>query len=298
MVSHTDYDIDRATAWCPGCGNIAILNALKRALPEAGLAPHEVALITGIGQAPKTFDYMHICGFNGLHGRPLPVATGFRLANHGMKVIVGHGDGDAYGEGGNHFLHSARRNIGLLDIVHNNQIYALTKGQFSPTTQLGRVTPTSPEGSSERPMNALALALSQGATFVARSYSFDLRHMVKMIVAGLNHRGYALLEIMQVCVTFNRAMDNNFYRERVYDLEQDGHDPADWDAALKKAYEWPATERIPIGIYYQNETVPAYEESQPALAAGPLVEQPLDARPRGAYRALLDELLVAPPERR
>jgi 2-oxoglutarate ferredoxin oxidoreductase subunit beta len=107
MVSHTDYDIDRATAWCPGCGNIAILNALKRALPEAGLAPHEVALITGIGQAPKTFDYMHICGFNGLHGRPLPVATGFRLANHGMKVIVGHGDGDAYGEGGNHFLHSA-----------------------------------------------------------------------------------------------------------------------------------------------------------------------------------------------
>ena len=182
MVSRSDYDIDRATAWCPGCGNFAILNALKRALPEAGLAPHEVALITGIGQAPKTFDYMHICGFNGLHGRPLPVATGFKLANHGMKVIVGHGDGDAYGEGGNHFLHATRRNIGLLDMVHNNQVYALTKGQFSPTTQMGRVTPTSPQGSNERPMNALALALSQRATFVARSCTADPRHLIRMIV--------------------------------------------------------------------------------------------------------------------
>jgi 2-oxoglutarate ferredoxin oxidoreductase subunit beta len=292
MVTRQDYDVDIRPAWCVGCGNFAILNMLKRALPEAGLAPEDVMLVTGIGQAAKTPDYMRINGYNGLHGRPLPVATGIKLANHALKVIVGHGDGDGYGEGGNHFMHTVRRNIGLIDIVHNNQVYALTKGQFSPTSRFGLKTPTSPEGSLERPMNALALALSQGATFVARTYSFNIQHMGKMLAAALAHRGYALIEIMQVCVTFNRTMDNDFYREHVYDIQEDGHDTGDRDAAMARAYEFPGGDRIPVGIFYQDESVPAYEEMVPSLKETPLVSQPLHVRPLKEHRALLDELMT------
>lgn len=292
MVTRQDYNVDIRPTWCVGCGNFAILNMLKRVLPEVGLAPEDVILVTGIGQAAKTPDYMRINGFNGLHGRPLPVATGIKLANHDLKVIVEHGDGDGYGEGGNHFLHSIRRNIGLIDVIHNNHVYALTKGQFSPTSRFGLKTSTSPEGSRERPLNPLALALSQGATFVARSYSFSIEHMGKMLTAALAHRGYALLEIMQVCVTFNRAMSNDFYREHVYDIQEEGHDTGDRDAAMVKAYEFPGGERIPIGIFYQDESVPAYEEMVPTLEAGPLVSQPLHRRPLKEHRSLIEELLT------
>ncbi|MBC7238141.1 MAG: 2-oxoacid:ferredoxin oxidoreductase subunit beta, partial [Chloroflexi bacterium] len=280
--------------WCPGCGNFAILNALKRALTELGLEPHQVILVTGIGQSGKTNDYMRITGFHGLHGRPLPVATGFKLANPKMKVIVGHGDGDGYGEGGNHLIHSVRRNIGLVDMVHNNQVYALTKGQFSPTTAQGVETPTSPapEGVIERPLNAVALALSLGATFVARAASYDLRHMAELLKEALNHRGYALLEIMQVCVTFNRRMDNDYYREHVYNLQEEGHNTGDRAAALAKAWEFPGGERIPVGIFYQDESVPAYEELVLAIREKGLVEQPIRARPKEEYRRLVEEMLV------
>ena len=288
------FDGGARSTWCPGCGNFAILNALKRALDEVGLEPHEVILVTGIGQSGKTNDYMRITGLHSLHGRPVAVATGFKLANPKMKVIVGHGDGDGYGEGGNHFLHAVRRNIGLIDMVHNNQVYALTKGQFSPTTPEGVETPTSPppSGVVERPLNALALALSQGATFVARVASFDLRHMQRIMVAALNHRGHALLEVMQVCVTFNRRMDNDYYRQHVYDLEEAGHDTSDRNAALAKAFEFPGGERIPVGIYYQDESVPAYEERVAAIREQSLVEQPLRPRPQEDYGQLVEEFLV------
>ncbi len=293
-MAKNPFDGGARPTWCPGCGNFAILNALKRALDEVGLEPHEAILVTGIGQAGKTNDYMRITGLHSLHGRPVAVATGFKLANPKMKVIVGHGDGDGYGEGGNHFLHAVRRNIGLIDMVHNNQVYALTKGQFSPTTPEGIETPTSPppSGVVERPLNALALALSQGATFVARVASFDLRHMQKIMVAALNHRGYALLEVMQVCVTFNRRMDNDYYRQHIYDLEEAGHDTGDRNAALAKAFEFPGGERIPVGIYYQDESVPAYEERVAAIREQSLVEQPLRPRPQEDYRQLVEEFLV------
>lgn len=294
MMAENPFDGGARPAWCPGCGNFSILNALKRALDEVGLKPHEVFLVTGIGQSGKTNDYLTIMGFHGLHGRPLPVATGIKLTNPKTKVIVGHGDGDGYGEGGNHFIHAVRRNIGLIDMVHNNQVYALTKGQFSPTTRQGVSTPTSPppEGVLERPLNALALALSQGATFVARVASFDLRHMQKIMVAALQHRGYALLEVMQVCVTYNRSMDNEYYRQHVYDLQAEGHDTSDRDAAMVKAYEFPRTERIPVGIYFQDESVPAYEERVVAIQGQGLVDQPVRARPKEDYRQLVEELLV------
>jgi 2-oxoglutarate/2-oxoacid ferredoxin oxidoreductase subunit beta len=280
--------------WCPGCGNFGILNALQRALNELGLQPHEVIMVTGIGQSGKTNDYMRITGFHGLHGRPLPVATGFKLANPKMKVVVGHGDGDGYGEGGNHFLHTARLNLSMVDMIHNNQVYALTRGQMSPTTLEGVMTPTSPppSGAMSRPFNALATALVQGATFVSRTANHDLRHMQRTMVAALKHRGYALIEVMQVCVTFNRHMDFDFLREHTYDLQGEDHDTGDRDAALAKAFEFPGGERIPIGIFYQDESQPAYEERVAAIREQSLVEQPLRARLLEDYRQLVEEFMA------
>lgn len=291
MATLQDYTNDIRPTWCPGCGNYGIWTALKRALVEAGLEPHEVILVTGIGQSGKTNDYMNITGFHGLHGRPVPVATGYKLANHKTKVIVGHGDGDGYGEGGNHFIHAARANIGIIDMIHNNHVYGLTKGQYSPTSPYGFKTKTSPQGTFERPINALALALSQGATFVARSHTANLGHMIKVMTEALAHRGYALIEVMQVCMTFNRTMSVEYYRERAYDLLNEGHDTSDLQAAMEKAFEYPGGERIPIGIFYRDESVPAYEEQMPALAEGPLVAQPMRPRPIEDYQQLLEELI-------
>jgi len=297
MATVQDYSNNVRPTWCPGCGDYAIWNALKRALAGAGLEPHQVIMVTGIGQGSKTPDYMNITGFNGLHGRPLPVAAGIKLANHDLKVVVVHGDGDGYSEGGNHFLHAVRRNISMVDIVQNNHVYALTKGQASPTTSKGIRTSTSPVGVMDVPINPLTLALSQGATFVARSYSPNINHMMEMITAALNHRGYALLDIQQVCVTYNPAMSNEWYREHVYDLAEQGHDPSDMEAAMARAIEFPGGERIPVGVFYQDETVPSYEEQLSVLETGPLVHQPLRTRPEEDYLQLLEEFMTDPIQR-
>lgn len=291
MATVQDFSNDIRPTWCPGCGDYGIWNALKRAFVQAGLEPQQVMMVTGIGCGSKTPDYMHINGLNGLHGRTLALATGYKLAHHGMKVVCVHGDGDAYGIGGNHFLHACRRNIGLVDIVQDNHVYGLTKGQYSPTSRLGWVTPTSPEGAIDRPVNPVALALSQGATFVARGFCLDIAHLTHLIVEALNHRGYALIDVMQVCVSFNRSMDYDWFRERVYKLEEQGHDPSDRAAALEQAFRYPGGERIPIGIFYRDESVPSYEERVPALKAGPLVYQPLRTRPNEAYQQLLREFM-------
>jgi len=290
MATAKDFSNDIRPTWCPGCGDYGIWNALKRALAEAGLEPHTVMLVTGIGCGSKMNDYLHINGLHTLHGRALPVATGYKLAHHDMKVVCVHGDGDGYGMGGNHFLHAVRRNIGLVDIVENNHVYGLTKGQYSPTSRPGFVTKTSPEGAIDRPENSLALALSQGATFVARTFTLDLKHMIAVMVAAMNHRGYALVDIMQPCVSFNRGMDYDWYKDRVYKVDEEGHDPQDRMAAIAKAWEFPGDGRIPIGILYQTEDVPTYEEQVPALERGPLWQQPLREEPATKYETLLDEL--------
>lgn len=291
MVTLADYNNDIRPTWCPGCGDYGIWNALKRAFVKAGLAPHEIMMVTGIGCGSKMNDYMRICGLNTLHGRALAVATGFKLANPAMKVIVVHGDGDGYGEGGNHFVHSARRNIGLVDLVENNHVYGLTKGQYSPTSRLGFVTKTSPTGALERPLSPLALAISQGATFVARGFSLDINGLADLVVEALGHRGYALIDVMQPCVSFNRHMDYDWYRQRIYKVEDEGHDPSDRMAAMARALEFPGGERIPTGILYRSEDSPAYEEQVGALQAGPLVSQPLRVRPVEAYRQLVHEFV-------
>lgn len=288
MVSREDFAVERSPTWCPGCGNYGILTALKKALTDNDIAPHEIFIVTGIGQSSKLPHYLKVNGFHTLHGRPVPIATGARLANHGLRVMVAHGDGDGYAEGMSHFIHVARRNVDILDMVHDNRIYGLTRGQYSPTSEKGKHTPTSPEGAIERPVNPLTLALVSGATFVARGYSGDPKHLAWLIGEGLAHKGYALLDVLQPCVIFNRPRSYDFYNERVYKLEDEEYGADDLDAALKKAREW--GDRIPIGILYRSESLPTYEEQVPALKAGPLVERPLETLTAEQVEALRAEL--------
>ena len=268
MVTRKDFEGKERPTWCPGCGNHAILNAIKMTLAEQNIAPHDIFIVTGIGCGSKLPHYMKINGFHTLHGRSLAVATGARLANHGLRVMTVHGDGDGYGEGLSHFLNTARRNLDIVDIVQDNRIYGLTKGQYSPTSDPGMRTPTSPEGAIDRPVQPLSFAITAGATFVARGYPGELRHLVWLIGEALQHPGYALVDVLQPCVTFNRASAYYFYKDRVYKLEdEEGYDSQDRTAAWVKAQEW--GERIPIGVIYKNAR-PAFHDNFPVLRDGPL----------------------------
>ncbi|MEA3349972.1 MAG: 2-oxoacid:ferredoxin oxidoreductase subunit beta [Chloroflexota bacterium] len=290
MLTKKDFDGTERPTWCSGCGNFGILNGIKMALAEQNIAPHELIIFTGIGCGSKLPHYMKVNGFHTIHGRSLAVATGARLANHGLKVLTVHGDGDGYGMGMGHWMHTVRRNIDLVDIVQDNRVYGLTKGQYSPTSDPGMRTPTSPEGAIDRPVQPLSMAIAAGATFVARGYAGELRHLVWLIGEALQHKGYALVDVLQPCVSFNRASAYDFYKPRVYKLEDDdGYDPQDRTAAWNKAQEW--GERIPIGIVYRGEPIPTYEEQVPALEAGPLVQQPLGKLRVEQVEALRIELI-------
>lgn len=290
MLTRKDFEGKERPTWCPGCGNFGILNAVKMALVEHGIAPHEVLVVTGIGCGSKLPHYMKVNGFHTLHGRPVAVATGARLANHGLPIMVIHGDGDGYGEGLSHFLNTARRNVNIVDLVQDNRVYGLTRGQYSPTSERGKRTPTTPEGSIDGPVQPLAMAITAGATFVSRGYSGELKHLAWLIGEALKHPGYALVDVLQPCVTWNRAYAYDFYNERVYKLEDEpGYDPTDRTVAWEKAYEW--GDRIPIGIFYRVEPIPTYEEQVPALKAGPLVEQPLEKLRPEQIEALQAEVI-------
>jgi 2-oxoglutarate ferredoxin oxidoreductase subunit beta len=272
MVTTSDY-AGLKPAWCPGCGNFGILRALNRALIEMEIEPHQVLLVSGIGQAGKLPHYTRGNVFNSLHGRPVPPAIGAKIANSELIVIAISGDGDAYGEGGNHFLHAARRNHDITYLVHDNQVYALTKGQASPTSDQGYVTKTTPEGATI-PVNPIALAIAVGATFVARGFAGDIQHLASVIKMGINHRGFALIDILQPCPTFNYKNTYAWYHERVYKLENDAnYDPGDKMAAFAKAQEWEP--QIPIGVIYRKE-LPTFEMQLPALSKGPLVRHEID----------------------
>lgn len=287
MATVQDYSSPVHPTWCPGCGNYGIHTALKAALAGLDLAPHEVMIVSGIGCGSKLPDYTHANGFLTLHGRTLAVATGIRLANHALKVFCVHGDGDSYGEGGNHLLHAARRNIGLVDIVQNNRRYSLTKGQYSPTSDHGLVTPTSPEGALEETFNPLAVALAAGATFVARGYAGDPKYLAELIKQAGRHRGYALIDVLQPCVTFNHENTYEWYRARVYRLDGEGYKADDLGAAFLRCQEW--GDRIPVGVLYQQEKCPTYEEQVSELTAGPLVGRDL-RRSRKELATLVNEL--------
>jgi 2-oxoglutarate/2-oxoacid ferredoxin oxidoreductase subunit beta len=272
MVTTSDY-AGLKPAWCPGCGNFGILKALNRALIEMGIEPHQVLLVSGIGQAGKLPHYTRGNVFNSLHGRPIPPAIGAKIANSELIVIAISGDGDAYGEGGNHFLHAARRNHDITYLIHNNQVYGLTKGQASPTSDVGFVTKTTPYGAAS-PLNPIALAIVSGASFVGRGFAGDIDHLANLIKKGVTHRGFAIIDILQPCISFNHKNTFQWYRERVYKIEdQSSYDPSDKKAAMEKALEW--GERIPIGIIYE-ENLPVYEDHLPALSKSPLVRHEID----------------------
>jgi len=271
MVEVGDYG-DYETAWCPGCGNFPILKAVKKALADGGIAPHEVLFVSGIGQAAKTPHYLNANFFNGLHGRALPAATGAKLANPELVVIVESGDGCTYGEGGNHFLAALRRNLDITLIVHNNQIYGLTKGQASPTSDEGFVTKAQPEGVQQEPFHPLAMAVALHGGFVARSFSGMADHMVEMIRKGIAHKGFSLIDVLQPCVSFNKVNTFAWYKKRCSELPQE-YDPSDWDAAIKMSMEW--GEKIPIGVLYKNDR-PDYASRLSVLGDSPLIERKAD----------------------
>lgn len=259
--------------WCPGCGDFAILLALKNAIADMGLENHQVCVASGIGCSGKLPHYIKTYGFESLHGRALPPATAIKLANHEMTVFAVGGDGDGYGIGMGHFIHTCRRNLDMTYIVHDNQIYGLTTGQTSPTSEKGMKTKSTPHGVIEVPVDPLSLAISAGATFVARGFSGDMKHLVSLIKQGAQHKGFALIDVFQPCVTFNKINTFKFFQERVYKLEDEGHDPSNKLKALEKSMEW--GDKIPIGVFYKEER-PTYEDELPQIAKVPLVKQPLD----------------------
>jgi 2-oxoglutarate/2-oxoacid ferredoxin oxidoreductase subunit beta len=273
MSDTTQYNNDYENKWCPGCGNFGILNAIKKSLADMQILPEKILMVSGIGQAAKTPHFLHCNFFHGLHGRALPVATGAKLANHDLTILVNMGDGDCYGEGGNHLLAALRRNINLTLLVHNNMVYGLTKGQASPTSRHGFVTKAQPRGVAWHASNPLALALSQGAGFVARGYCGEMEHLSQLISAGISYPGFSLIDILQVCISFNNENTYSFYKDRVYTLDKAEYKADDLHQALDKTMEW--EDKIPIGIIYQKDTGSYTDELAP-LQSGSLLKQTYD----------------------
>ena len=242
-------------AWCPGCGNYAILKLVSTVMAELKLDRQQTVLVSGIGQAAKIPQYLEVHFFNGLHGRALPAATAIKAANPELTVIAESGDGDMYGEGGNHFLHCIRRNPDLTNIVHNNMVYGLTKGQASPTSQRGFETPLQPAGVILEPFNPLAVAIALDASFVARAYVGHREQTLAILRQAIQHRGYALVDLLQPCVTFNKLNTYQWFEAHTAYLGAD-HDPRDRVQAFARAIE---TEPLRLGIFYEKEK-PVFEE--------------------------------------
>lgn len=257
MIDKKLYDMPKETdlAWCPGCGNFPLLNIVKLALAELDIAPSQAVICSGIGQAAKTPHYLRVNYFNGLHGRALPPAIAIKVANPSLTVIAESGDGDTYGEGGNHFLHTIRRNPDIVNIVHDNMIYGLTKGQASPTSEKGLKNPIQTEGVIVEPFNPLALALSLDATFVARAFSGDIPQTKEIVKAAIRHSGYALVDVFQPCVVFNKLNTYQWFKEKSYYVDET-HDKTDRMQALALAFD---LKRLALGIIYQRTGKPPYE---------------------------------------
>jgi 2-oxoglutarate ferredoxin oxidoreductase subunit beta len=258
--------------WCPGCGDFGVLKGLQKACSELGIMPHKIVTVSGIGCSSNFPGYFNAYGMHTLHGRPLAVATGVQMANPELTVIATGGDGDGYGIGGNHFTHTARRNVDLTYVVMNNQIYGLTTGQLSPTSCMDMQTKSSPYGSVEQPINPITSAIMNGATFVARGYSGNGKQLVNLMKAAIEHKGFSLIDIFSPCVTFNHDNDYNFFKPRVTPLEDEGHDPSDWKSACEKAMLW--GEVIYTGLFLQTDR-PSLDQLEPVLEDGPMSSREL-----------------------
>jgi 2-oxoglutarate/2-oxoacid ferredoxin oxidoreductase subunit beta len=269
-MAHIEDFEGQTPAWCPGCGNFGILKAFKEAMVELGLEPHQFTIVSGIGQSGKFPHYVKCNTFNGLHGRSLPVSTALRLVNHEMPVFDFAGDGDCYGEGGNHFIHAIRRNVNVKLFVHDNQIYGLTKGQPSPTSLEGTVSKIQPFGTLSEPLNPVALAIALDCSFVARGFAGDGEHLKGLIMEAARHKGFCLVDILQPCVTFNKVNTYEWYKSRCYHLEAE-YNPEDRLRAFERAMQ--LGDRIPLGVIYRNRRH-CYEDGMPVLKGGPIARQP------------------------
>lgn len=270
MTTVADYMNDYKATWCPGCGNFGIWAALRRALVEMDLPPHKLLCVYDIGCSGNGSNWFHAYGFHSLHGRALPAAIGAKLANRELEVICFAGDGGGFGEGGNHFLHTCRTNIDFLYVVHDNQLYSLTTGQASPTSAEGMETKSTPSGDPDRPLKPLQLAISAGATWVGRGFADDLVGLAKLYQDAINHKGFAVLDILQPCVTFNHFNTREWYTEHTYRLTESDHNPKDKTKGLQLAGEWNG--KIPLGVIYREQR-PTYEEHFPQLDGKPLTER-------------------------
>lgn len=284
MVTIENYECKYENKWCPGCGNFGILASMKDAFVRLDIPPEKLLIISGIGQAAKTPHFLKCNLFHALHGRALPLATGAKMANHDLNIVVNSGDGDCYGEGGNHFMNTIRRNVDLTLLVHNNKVYGLTKGQASPTSDMGMVTKVQRHGVVMEPFHPLAVALSLGAGFVARGFSGNEAQLSKLIQAGMKFKGFALIDILQPCVSFNQVNTYAWYKKRVYDLQEEGYAPDDFQKAISLSLQW--GDRIPTGIIYQKEA-PSFTERIGMVKDGPLVDRKYDP---GKLQELLSSL--------
>lgn len=261
-------------AWCPGCGNHKLLEAVRLALEESGIERRKLVMVSGIGQAAKAPQYLDVNMFNGLHGRALPAAFGIRMANPELTVVVESGDGDMYGEGGNHLIHAIRRNFDVTVIVHDNMVYGLTKGQASPTSCRGMKTPVQTNGSIPEPLNPMALAIALDAPFVARAWAGDVEKTAAIIGDAIAFRGFAIVDVFQPCVIFNKLNTWQWFREHIRPVPED-HDPYDRKAAFRLALD---EEKFPLGILYRNDSRGLYEnlaglDTAPLFTRRPDTEQ-------------------------
>jgi 2-oxoglutarate ferredoxin oxidoreductase subunit beta len=249
-----ELDSGHKPQWCPGCGNFGIVLAIKKAIVNLGIDPKDVLVVSGIGCSGKTPHYLKAYGIETIHGRALPVATGAKLANNKLHVIVVGGDGDGYGIGMGHFVHAMRRNINLTYIVHDNEIYGLTKGQASPTTPKGKITTSTPFGAPETPVNPVVVALGAGATFIARSFAGDINHLTSTIEKAISHQGFSFIDVAQPCVSMNPQRSYEWYKERILKLDElEDYNPKDKVWAYKRAII-NEEEKVQIGIYYHSDS--------------------------------------------
>ena len=271
VLKLSDYKSSTRPTWCPGCGDFGVLSSLQKASLELGLSPDNIAVVAGIGCSSNLPHFMSAYGAHTLHGRALVFATGVKLANPELKVIATTGDGDGFGIGGNHFIHACRRNVNIVHVAMNNSIYGLTVGQASPTTWEGEITKSTPSGYTvhEMPLKPAAVALAAGATFVARTFAGHGDQQKEIFIEALQHKGFAFVDSLSPCVTYQKSATYEYYREHTYDLSDQGHNPKDIGAAMQQALKGSRGGEWPVGVFYSQER-PIYEDFEPAYEQGPL----------------------------
>ncbi|WP_243386944.1 2-oxoacid:ferredoxin oxidoreductase subunit beta [Bacillus kexueae] len=288
MATFKDFRNNVKPNWCPGCGDFSVQAAIQRAAANVGLEPHELAVISGIGCSGRISGYINSYGFHGIHGRALPIAQGVKMANKELTVIASGGDGDGFAIGMGHTIHSIRRNIDITYIVMDNQIYGLTKGQTSPRSEVGFKTKSTPKGSIESPLSVIEMALTAGATFVAQSFSTDLKDLTSLIEQGINHKGFSFINVFSPCVTYNKINTYDWFKENLTKLSDvEGYDPANRAQAMQTVMEHNG---LVTGLIYQNTEQPSYQELVPGYSDDPLANADLQIS-KDQFEELMKEFM-------